>query len=126
MTILELNGDWELRDETGALLCPVKVPGSVISGLHAAGKIAHPYYQENEYATRELFWKDYQFVRNFAVDEVLLGQKEITLVCEGLDTLAQIFINGQEIASTNNMHCTYRVAIQDFLHLGLKDRKSVV
>lgn len=121
MTILELNGDWELRDETGALLCPVKVPGSVISGLHAAGKIAHPYYQENEYATRELFWKDYQFVRNFAVDEVLLGQKEITLVCEGLDTLAQIFINGQEIASTNNMHCTYRVAIQDFLHLGLNE-----
>lgn len=69
MTILDLNGNWELRDADGALLCPVKVPGSVISGLYAAGKTAHPYYRENEYAARELFWKDYQFVRRFAVDE---------------------------------------------------------
>lgn len=58
MTKLELNGEWELRSETEEMLCPVKVPGSVISGLYAAGKIEHPYYRENEYETRELFWKD--------------------------------------------------------------------
>ncbi len=36
MVKLELNGIWELRDAAGALLCPVTVPGSVISGLYAA------------------------------------------------------------------------------------------
>ena len=50
MNQLDLNGNWELRDADGALLCPVKVPGSVLSGLYAAGKTAHPYYRENEYA----------------------------------------------------------------------------
>lgn len=118
MTILELNGNWELKNEAGELLCPVKVPGSVISGLYASGKIAHPYYRENEYAVRELFWKDYQFVRRFIVSEALSAQEELILVCEGLDTLTQIFINGKEIASTNNMHRTYRFSIKEYVQTG--------
>ena len=84
MNRLELNGNWELRDAAGELLCPVEIPGSVISGLYASGKIAHPYYRENEYAVRELFWKDYQFVRTFAVDEALLSDGELTLVWESV------------------------------------------
>ncbi|MDE7321596.1 MAG: glycoside hydrolase family 2 protein [Lachnospiraceae bacterium] len=118
MAILELNGSWELRDAAGEPLCPVEVPGSVISGLYAAGRITHPYYRENEYAVRELFWKDYQFVRSFDLDEMLLGQREIVLVCEGLDTLAQIFVNGRELASTDNMHRTYRFSVKEFVHVG--------
>ena len=118
MTILELNGNWELKNETGELLCPVKVPGSVISGLYASGKIAHPYYRENEYAVRELFWKDYQFVRRFTVSEELFAQEELILVCQGLDTLAQIFMNGKKIASTDNMHRTYRFSVKEYVHVG--------
>jgi len=118
MTLLELNGNWELRDKAGELLCPVKVPGSVISGLYASGKIVHPYYRENEYAIRELFWKDYQFVRNFVVNEELFAQEELSLVCEGLDTFAQIFINGKKIASTDNMHRTYRFSIKTYVQVG--------
>lgn len=118
MAILELDGDWELRDAGGERLCTVKIPGSVISGLYAAGMIGHPYYRENEYAVRELFWKDYRFVRSFAVDETQLAQSGLTLVCEGLDTLAEIFVNGKALASTDNMHRTYRFPIKEFLHLG--------
>ena len=64
MMILDLNGKWELRDAAGVPLCSVEVPGTVISGLCAAGKIEDPYYRENEYEVRDLFWKDYQFVRS--------------------------------------------------------------
>lgn len=118
MVKLELNGNWELRDAAGALLCPVTVPGSVISGLYAAGKLAHPYDRENEYAVRELFWQEYQFVRSFDADEALMAQNTLTLVCEGLDTLAQILINGKVLADTDNMHRTYRFSVKDFLRLG--------
>jgi len=118
MTILNLNGKWELRDEAGELLCPVTVPGTVISGLYAAGKIADPYYRENEYGVRDLFWKDYQFVRSFGVDSSLLEQKELNLVCKGLDTLAQICVNRREIAVTDNMHRTYTFDIKGYLHEG--------
>lgn len=118
MTILDLDGKWELRDGTGALLCPVEVPGTVISGLYAAGKIENPYYRENEYAIRELFWKDYKFVRSFTVDKELFMQKELNLVCEGLDTLAQICINGKALAATDNMHRTYAFSIKEYIREG--------
>ncbi|MDE5824493.1 MAG: hypothetical protein K2H91_07415 [Lachnospiraceae bacterium] len=72
MKILDLDGKWELRNEEGEMLCPVEVPGTVIAGLFAAGKIEDPYYRENEYKVRELFWKDYQFVRSFAVEQELM------------------------------------------------------
>lgn len=125
MARLELNGDWELRSEEGEILCSVKVPGSVISGLYTAGKMEHPYYRENEYKTRELFWKDYEFVRSFEVSKELLEEKELTLVCEGLDTLTQIFINGQELASTDNMHRTYAFSLKEYVHAGENEIRIV-
>ena len=125
MMILDLNGSWELKDEAGEKLCQVEVPGSVISGLYAAGKIAHPYYRENEYETRDLFWKDYEFTRSFEVSEELLAQKEQTLVCKGLDTLTHIYMNGKELASTNNMHRTYQFPIKDYVHQGENEIRIV-
>lgn len=125
MMILNLNGSWELKDEVGEKLCQVEVPGSVISGLYAAGKIAHPYYRENEYETRDLFWKDYEFTRSFEVSEELLAQKEQTLVCKGLDTLTHIYMNGKELAATNNMHCTYQFPIKDYVHQGENEIRIV-
>lgn len=118
MRRMNLNGTWELRDETGAELCPVEVPGTVISGLCAAGRLENPYYRENEYKVRELFWKDYQFVRSFVVECRLLEESEVNLVCEGLDTLAQVCINGKELASTDNMHRTYIFPVKEYIHEG--------
>ena len=118
MKILDLNGKWELRDAAGAPLCSVEVPGTVISGLCAAGKIENPYYGENEYAVRDLFWKDYRFVRSFVVDKELMGAKELNLVCRGLDTLAQICINGKELAVTDNMHRTYTFSVREYVREG--------
>lgn len=118
MMILDLNGKWELRDAAGVPLCSVEVPGTVISGLCAAGKIEDPYYRENEYEVRDLFWKDYQFVRSFAADQELMGLKELNLVCKGLDTLAQICINGKELAATDNMHRTYILPVKEYVHEG--------
>ena len=83
MRRMNLNGTWELRDETGAELCTVEVPGTVISGLSAAGKIENPYDRENEYGVRDLFWKDYQFVRCFVAERGLMEESEVNLVCEG-------------------------------------------
>lgn len=118
MTRLELNGKWELRSDKGELLCPADVPGSVIAALYAADKIEHPYYRENEYMVREMFHKDYEFARIFELSKEMLEEEEMTLVCEGLDTLTQIFINGKELASTDNMHRTYRFSLKEYVKSG--------
>ena len=67
MRKIMLNGRWELAEAGKDTLCAVQVPGSVLSGLYGAGKIEDPFYRTNEDATRELFWKDYEFCRTFVV-----------------------------------------------------------
>lgn len=118
MTRLNLNGTWHIKNEAGEELCSVSVPGSVISGMYRAGKIGHPYYRDNEYKIREMFNHDYTFTRTVEADAVLMNEKNITLVCEGLDTLAEIWINGEKLAKTNNMHRTYCFPINNKIHLG--------
>ena len=90
----------------------VEVPGSVLSALCDTGAIGEqyqdPYYRDNEYALRELFWQDYWFERDFEVGQKLLEAQEIELVCFGLDTLTEIYMNGELLAKTDNMHRTWR------------------
>lgn len=103
----------------------MQIPGTVLSGLLAAGKIKDPFYRTNEDATRALFWKDYVFTRTFDVDEELLAQQHIVLVCEGLDTLAEISINGTFLAKTDNMHRTWKFQAKKLLHPGKNEIQIV-
>ena len=100
MEKLLLNGEWDLK-KNGETLCAVTVPGSVISGLYAAGKLPHPYEGENEYATRDLFLEDYSFVATFELTKEQLNRKKLGLVCECLDTLTEIILNGKLVAKTH-------------------------
>lgn len=118
MHVFDLNGIWQLKNQKGEILCPVTVPGSVIAAMREADLIEDPYYRENEYLVRELFREDYEFARTFVVDETILKEKKVELICEGLDTLAEIFINGQLIAKTDNMHRTYRLDVKNYLTTG--------
>lgn len=113
-----LNGQWELEEAGNDRLCEVQVPGSVLSGLYGAGKIEDPFYRTNEDVTRELFRKDYEFSRTFVAAEDILKEEKIILVCEGLDTLADIYINGQKAGSADNMHRTWKLDVKEFLHSG--------
>ena len=118
MRKIMLNGQWELAEAGNDRLCEVQVPGSVLSGLYGAGKIEDPFYRTNEDVTRELFWKDYEFSRTFVAAEDILKEEKIILVCEGLDTLADIYINGQKAGSADNMHRTWKLDVKEFLHSG--------
>lgn len=94
------------------------IPGSVLSTLLDAGAIEDPYYRQNEYTTRDLFWQDYIFERSFEVTQELLNQDVIQLVCYGIDTLADLYINDMHVIYMDNMHRTWRIPIKEYLHEG--------
>ena len=126
MQTCTLNGTWQLSAGHRSLeSVDMQIPGTVLSGLLAAGKIKDPFYRTNEDATRALFWKDYVFTRTFDVDEELLAQQHIVLVCEGLDTLAEISINGTFLAKTDNMHRTWKFQTKKLLHPGKNEIQIV-
>lgn len=126
MQTCTLNGTWQLSAGHRSLeSVDMQIPGTVLSGLLAAGKIKDPFFRTNEDATRALFWKDYVFTRTFDVDEELLAQQHIVLVCEGLDTLAEISINGTFLAKTDNMHRTWKFQAKKLLHPGKNEIQIV-
>ena len=95
-----------------------KVPGTVLSVLLDNKAIEDPFYRRNEYVTRELFRDDYEFCREFEVSDSFLKEEHTELVCEGLDTLAEIYINGERLAQTDNMHRIWRTSLAGVLRAG--------
>lgn len=124
-----LNGTWsfkcldEIFSDQEAL--PVDIPGSVLSGLLANNRIEDPFYRTNEYEARELFRKDYVFWRTFSLTEKDFSENNIDLVCYGLDTIAEVYLNHVQIAYTDNMHRTWRFAVKDFLHAGENELRII-
>ena len=47
-----------------------------------------------------------------------MNEETVELVCEGLDTLSEIKINGVSVAKTSDMHRTYRFPVKKYLKQG--------
>lgn len=118
MHYIDLNGTWQMKRTVSNEWIDGKVPGSVFTDLLNAGLIEDPFYRDNEDKVKEFALYDYEYKRTFQVDGKLLSCNRVVLRCEGLDTLADIRINGQLIASTNNMHRTYEFDVKDVLREG--------
>lgn len=94
------------------------VPGSVYADLMADGTMPNPFWRENELDAFERMKKDYVYQRTFTVTEAQLAHAHVELVCEGLDTLAHVSLNGREIAFADNMHITWVWDVKEQLHAG--------
>ena len=110
-----LNEKWEMKRTDETVYISAKVPGSVYCDLLAAGKMEDPYWKDNEDAALKLMDYDYEYVSHFAVDADMMDKSEVVLVFEGLDTLADVYLNGTHIAYTDNMHRTWNFAVKDLL-----------
>ena len=89
------------------------VPGSVYADLMADGTMPDPFYRDNEFAFFDLMKKDWEYVCTFSVPEALPSRVE--LVCEGLDTLADVSLNGTPIGHADNMHITWEWDVKSLL-----------
>ena len=116
--ILNLSGEWTLRQAGKNESIKATVPGSVHTDLLAAGKIPDPYYRDNEDRLQWIGEEDWVYRRTFEIQNDFLQHEQVLLRCEGLDTLAGIKINSREIARTDNMFRTYEFEVKPFLKPG--------
>lgn len=119
--MLTLNGVWEMQRQGEETFHPATVPGSMYKDLLDNHLMEDPFYGENEPAARELSAFDYNYRRSFEVPEETLKNDKNILVCEGIDTLAEIILNGQTVGRCENMHRTYRFDVTEFLHKGTNE-----
>ena len=115
---VNLGGAWRMREADSETWHSAHVPGSVYADLMADGTMPDPFWRENELDAFERMKKDYVYQRAFTVTEAQLAHAHVELVCEGLDTLAHVSLNGCEIAFADNMHITWVWDVKEQLHAG--------
>ena len=114
-----LNGIWQISG--GKYKTEGQVPGSVYSILLNNGLMQDPFYRDNESQALEIMDNDFTFSRKFNFNSEF---KKTILVCEGIDTLCDLYINGKKIARTDNMHRTYKFDVTEYLVNGENEIKA--
>lgn len=113
-----LTGKWQFRQAGDLNWLPAQVPGGVHTDLLSAGLIPDPFEGDNENAVQWVAESDWEYRRIFNVDPQLLAEARQFLVCDGLDTLASVQLNGQMVGRAENMFRKYRWEVTNLLKLG--------
>ncbi len=125
MKLFSLNGLWEMRNLSDDTTVSATVPGSVYNDLLNADLIEDPYFRDNEYNALEISRNSYEYRRTFEISDEILKSDMVYLLCKGLDTICDIYINDALVANTNNMHRIYELDVKAFLQNGTNNLKIV-
>jgi beta-mannosidase len=86
------------------------VPGGVHESLLAAGRIEHPYRDRNESSVRWIEDRDWWFRGSFDAPTELGRDERLRLRFLGLDTVVELWLNGEPLGRHENM---FRPAVFD-------------
>lgn len=114
-----LHEGWEFRRLGSDDWYPASVPGSVHTDLQACGRIPDPFYRSNEQGLQWIGKTDWEYSCEFQLSDNLLDYSNIELVFEGLDTYADVFVNGELILTADNMFRRWRMPCKKYLRVGL-------
>ena len=113
---MKLNDGWSMT--AGGKSYPCAVPCSLYDTLYRAGAIPDPYFGENEYALTALSDQDITLERELELPDELLSAQRVFLTFEGVDTLAEISLDGHVLGRTDNMHRVWEYDITDVARPG--------
>ncbi len=109
---------WNFRKKGDSKWLSASVPGTVHTDLFNNKVIPNPFYGTNE---KQLQWIEneaWEYETSFAVSPSELKHKTIELQFDGLDTYAEVFLNGKSILNADNMFRTWKVEVKKQLKVG--------
>jgi beta-mannosidase len=113
-----LTGKWQFRQAQTEAWLSAQVPGGVHTDLLTLGRIPDPFVADNEKRVMWVAEADWEYRRTFTVNADLLAHERVFLVCDGLDTLAKLTLNGQLLGKTENMFRRYEWEVKSLLREG--------
>lgn len=114
--VQSLNQGWNLTTDTLSINLQVNLPSEAHADLYAAGLIPHPYGEGDE--EQQLQWipqHQWDYYLKFDVDKNIWQKDNIKLIFNGLDTYADIWLNGEKILHSDNQFIRYEKGVKSLL-----------
>ncbi|SHE41775.1 beta-mannosidase [Caldanaerobius fijiensis DSM 17918] len=116
---ISLNGTWQFKEANDTQWYEGKVPGCVQLDLMALKKLEDPFYRMNEIECHKLEEKEWIYKKEFDFDVDMTEEIDmVKLVFEGIDTLADIYLNGEFIGRAENMFIPHIFDVTDIINYG--------
>ena len=121
---LPLDSGWEFRQSSNGSMAiapvwrPAQVPGLVHEDLLRNDLIPDPYYRDNEAKVQWIEDADWEYRTTIRGTSALLAMDHVELVFEGIDALAEVYLNGVQILKTDNMFREWRLDVKSQLKPG--------
>lgn len=115
---ISLNGEWRFREKGKNEWMQATVPGCNYLDLLKLNKIKDPFVGMNE---NDAYWvalTDWEYERDFDVDESMLDSDEIVLSCDMLDTICDVYVNEKLVGKGNNCHKRFEQNVSNVLQKG--------
>lgn len=124
MKVRELNQNWTMRCVEDLQWQEAIVPGTVYTDLLRNENMENPYWKDNEDAICNLMEKDYEYQCTFQGEETS-ELSSVFLRFEGLDTVADIYLNNVHLGNAESMHRIWKYSVKDILLSGENTLKVV-
>lgn len=116
LDILSLNRKWNVHSPSNeSIHIQGTVPGYIHTDLFNSKVIEDPYYRFNDIEYRWISAVNWTYERSFQISKI---SQEMLLWCDGVDTIANISINGKQVGYTNNQFKRYIFPIHEYLKIG--------
>lgn len=116
--VCTLHSDWTFCQVGDTLWSDAKVPGTIHQDLINHNRIPNPFYGMNEEAVQWVENEDWMYRTSFVVTEEQLNRDAAVLELDGLDTYADVFLNGALILRSDNMFVGHKVSVKSVLRKG--------
>lgn len=116
--VCTLHSDWTFCQVGDTLWSDAKVPGTIHQDLLNHNRIPNPFYGMNEGAVQWVENEDWMYRTSFVVTEEQLNRDAAVLELDGLDTYADVFLNGALILRSDNMFVGHKVPVKSVLRKG--------
>jgi len=93
------------------------VPGTVHTDLFAHKVIPDPYAGAPEAGLQWIGLADWEYRTRFDAPREVLGRARSDLVFQGLDTFAEVWLNGEQILKADSAHRSWRLPVQGKLRI---------
>jgi|GEM_PF-2913884 len=94
---------WQFRKTGSSKWYKATVPGSVHTDLLQNKLLASPFYAGNEAKLQWIDSVDWEYQTSFVASNKMLQQPTIFIEFEGIDTYADVFLNGKKLGTAYNM-----------------------